>query len=76
VPSACALHVKAVCAGIMNRIAIPVPPSARGLPSTPWKRIKTMRLIDLADKRLYVAKERGRKQINRKKVTGKKSTVE
>ena len=42
---------------------IPVPTISQGLAIFPREAGTIMELIDLADRRLYVAKERGRNQI-------------
>jgi len=52
-----------LCVQNHEQIAIPVPTISQGIAVYPLEADKTMRLIDLADKRLYVAKERGRNQI-------------
>jgi len=46
-----------------DEIAIPVPTMSMGIAVYPEDTNQVAKLIDLADKRLYVAKERGRDQI-------------
>ncbi len=46
-----------------SQIAISVPTMSMGIAVYPEDADQVMKLIDLADKRLYVAKERGRDQI-------------
>ncbi|HSK87061.1 MAG TPA: diguanylate cyclase, partial [Anaerolineales bacterium] len=43
--------------------AIPVPTVSQGIAMYPTEADEIFRLIDLADRRLYIAKERGRNQI-------------
>jgi diguanylate cyclase (GGDEF)-like protein len=52
-----------LCILNQEQIAIPVPTVSQGIAVYPTEADKTMKLIDLADQRLYVAKERGRNQI-------------
>jgi len=47
----------------LEQITIPVPTLSQGIAVYPLEADKAIKLIDLADKRLYVAKERGRNQI-------------
>lgn len=42
---------------------IPVPTVSQGIAIFPWEEYEIYRLIDLADRRLYIAKKRGRNQI-------------
>jgi diguanylate cyclase (GGDEF)-like protein len=44
-------------------IPIPIPTASMGIAVFPMEKNTTSKLIDLADKRLYIAKERGRDQI-------------
>ena len=46
-----------------DQIAIPIPTISQGIAIFPNEAKEIYRLIDVADKRLYVAKERGRNQI-------------
>ncbi len=46
-----------------NQTDIPVPTVSQGIAEFPGEADEIFKLIDLADKRLYVAKERGRDQI-------------
>jgi GGDEF domain-containing protein len=46
-----------------ERIDIPVPTISQGIAIFPAETDDTTKLIDLADKRLYIAKKRGRDQI-------------
>jgi diguanylate cyclase (GGDEF)-like protein len=46
-----------------NQKTIPVPTVSQGIAVYPLEADEVMKLIDLADKRLYVAKERGRNQV-------------
>ncbi|HEX8990918.1 MAG TPA: sensor domain-containing diguanylate cyclase [Anaerolineales bacterium] len=46
-----------------NERTIPVPTISQGLALYPQEAASTMSLIDLADRRLYIAKQRGRNQI-------------
>jgi len=46
-----------------EQTTIPVPTVSQGIAVYPTEADEVMKLIDLADKRLYVAKERGRNQI-------------
>jgi diguanylate cyclase (GGDEF)-like protein len=46
-----------------EQITISVPTISQGIAVYPLEADKAIKLIDLADKRLYVAKERGRNQI-------------
>lgn len=46
-----------------SHITIPVPTISMGIAMFPIETDKIIKLIDLADKRLYTAKERGRNQI-------------
>jgi diguanylate cyclase (GGDEF)-like protein len=52
-----------LCAPNNEQITIPAPTISQGIAFYPLEADKTMKLIDLADKRLYIAKERGRNQI-------------
>jgi len=47
----------------LNQNIIPIPTISQGIAVYPCDADETYRLIDIADKRLYVAKERGRNQI-------------
>src|SRR5262249_55182775 len=47
----------------LDQDTIPVPTISQGIAIFPFETNEAMTLIDLADKRLYVAKERGRNQI-------------
>lgn len=49
--------------GNAERMAIPVPTVSQGIAVFPAETDDTTKLIDLADKRLYIAKKRGRNQI-------------
>jgi GGDEF domain-containing protein len=42
---------------------IPVPTVSQGIAVFPWEADEIFPLVDLADKRLYTAKERGRNQV-------------
>jgi diguanylate cyclase (GGDEF)-like protein len=46
-----------------DQITIPIPTISMGIAVFPLETPTTSKLIDLADKRLYIAKERGRDQI-------------
>lgn len=46
-----------------SNITIPVPTVSMGIAVFPFETDKIIKLIDLADKRLYIAKKRGRNQI-------------
>lgn len=46
-----------------EQLTIPIPTISMGLAVYPMETSDTTKLIDLADKRLYIAKERGRNQI-------------
>ena len=50
----------------MDQQAVPVPTVSQGIAVFPYEANEIYRLIDLADQRLYVAKERGRNQIEPK----------
>jgi diguanylate cyclase (GGDEF)-like protein len=43
--------------------AVPIPTLSQGIAVFPLEANEIYRLIDIADKRLYIAKERGRNQI-------------
>ena len=45
---------------------VPVPIASQGIAVFPDKAHEVFRLIDLADQRLYIAKEHGRNQIEPK----------
>jgi diguanylate cyclase (GGDEF)-like protein len=47
----------------LEQDTIPVPTISQGIAIFPFETREAIKLIDLADKRLYVAKERGRNQI-------------
>src|SRR6185503_19156949 len=55
--------------------AIPVPTVSQGIAVYPSEADEIYRLIDLADRRLYVAKERGRNQIEASTSAGSKMKV-
>ena len=46
-----------------EQTTIPMPTVSQGIATYPLEADGVMKLIDLADKRLYVAKERGRNQV-------------
>ncbi len=46
-----------------NQATVPVPTVSQGIAVFPHEENEIYRLIDLADRRLYVAKARGRNQI-------------
>ena len=46
-----------------EQTTIPVPTVSQGIAVYPLEAGEVMKLIDLADKRLYLAKERGRNQV-------------
>ena len=46
-----------------NQNAVPIPTVSQGIAVYPYEADEIYRLIDVADKRLYIAKERGRNQI-------------
>jgi GGDEF domain-containing protein len=50
----------------MDQKAVPVPTVSQGIAVFPYEANEIYRLIDLADQRLYTAKERGRNQIEHK----------
>ena len=60
-------RIRATMATIKVRTAeqmtIPIPTVSQGIAVFPVETNDTTKLIDLADKRLYIAKERGRDQI-------------
>jgi diguanylate cyclase (GGDEF)-like protein len=66
-----ALHVAERIAQTMSLLrvedrdqqTIPVPTVSQGIAVFPFEADETFRLVDLADKRLYTAKERGRNQV-------------
>lgn len=47
----------------MGRKNIPAPTLSQGIAQFPEEADETMKLVDLADRRLYIAKDRGRNQI-------------
>ncbi len=47
----------------IGRRNIPTPTLSQGIAQFPEEADETMRLVDLADRRLYIAKDRGRNQI-------------
>ncbi len=46
-----------------NHAEIPIPTASMGIAVFPEEAVEIIKLIDLADQRLYIAKERGRDQI-------------
>jgi diguanylate cyclase (GGDEF)-like protein len=53
----------AVCIKSVGRRSIPAPTLSQGIAQFPDEADEIMKLVDLADRRLYIAKERGRNQI-------------
>jgi len=46
-----------------EQVTIPIPTVSQGIAIFPAETEDITKLIDLADKRLYIAKERGRDQV-------------